>query len=251
MRILQRRRVPERSAARRNRAPPSAGPDGGGRRPGAWSTRRAGPPTAYPWGYPWKDGMEVDEAPGAAPTSGGEDAGRELAGRAGTCRRHRRPRGRPADLRAAHGQGSRVTHLLAPSEVELAAAMTADVTGVAVLVRRDVNALRYVLLTEHLSPGVVITATIFDHTVAPPARRRCPELRGHLSRRRRRTCHRRTLPRHPTLVSVRTSTAGLPAPVVFRTTGTGEPATSTGTCRRRCAASSSALGSGSGTRRPG
>ncbi len=62
--------------------------------------------------------------------------------------------------------GLRVTHLLAPSEVELSEAMTADVGGVAVLVRRDVNALRYVLLAEHLRPGVSLTATVFDRTVA-------------------------------------------------------------------------------------
>ncbi len=72
------------------------------------------------------------------------------------------------------GAGLRVSHLLAPSEVELSAAITPDVTGVAVLVRRDVNALRYVLLTAHLRPGVAITAAVFDRTVAAQLARAVP-----------------------------------------------------------------------------
>ncbi len=119
-------------------------------------------------------------------------------------------------------QGLRVTHLLAPSEIELSAAMTAEVSGVAVLVRRDVNALRYVLLTEHLCPGVLITATIFDRTVARQLAHAVPNCEV-------------TSPADvaapavvarclsASLVSVRTSTKD-GGPFVYRTTGTGEPA---------------------------
>ncbi len=119
-------------------------------------------------------------------------------------------------------QGMRVTHLLAPSEVELAPAMAPDVSGVAVLVRRDVNALRYVLLTEHLSPGVPITATVFDRTVAGQLARAVPNCEV-------------TSPADvaapavaarclgSSLVSVRTPTAD-GGPIVYRTSGTGEPA---------------------------
>lgn len=120
------------------------------------------------------------------------------------------------------GQGLTVTHLLAPSEIELAAAITPDVTGVAVLVRRDVNALRYVLLTEHLSPGIAITATVFDRTVARQLARAVPncEVTSPADTAAPAIAARCL---SSSLVSVRTSDKG-GGPVVFRTTGTGEPA---------------------------
>jgi len=59
-----------------------------------------------------------------------------------------------------------VTHLLHPSDLEMHAAFTPDVTAVAILVRGDVTALRYALLVEHLLPGVRLVVTLFDRTVA-------------------------------------------------------------------------------------
>lgn len=71
-------------------------------------------------------------------------------------------------------RGVTVTHLLAPDEHALAAALGLEVTHVAVLVRRDVEALRYVLLVEHLRPGVAVVATIFDKGIAEQIRQVVP-----------------------------------------------------------------------------
>ncbi|MBM6399331.1 NAD(P)-binding protein [Phycicoccus sonneratiae] len=59
-----------------------------------------------------------------------------------------------------------VVHLLAPDEEELRAALDDAVDAVAVLVRGDLRALRYVLLAEHLAPGVSVVVTVFDRTMA-------------------------------------------------------------------------------------
>ena len=67
-----------------------------------------------------------------------------------------------AELRHA---GTEVRHLLQPTEAELTAALTPEVSAVAVLVRGDVVALRYALLTEHVRPHVRLIVTLFDRTV--------------------------------------------------------------------------------------
>jgi len=59
-----------------------------------------------------------------------------------------------------------VTHLLAPTDLEMHAALTPVVSAVAILVRGDVTALRYALLVEHLLPEVHLVVTLFDRTVA-------------------------------------------------------------------------------------
>jgi voltage-gated potassium channel Kch len=59
-----------------------------------------------------------------------------------------------------------VTHLLAPTDLEIHAALTPVVSAVAILVRGDVTALRYALLVEHLLPEVHLVVTLFDRTVA-------------------------------------------------------------------------------------
>jgi len=59
-----------------------------------------------------------------------------------------------------------VVHLLNPSDVELRAHLDSSFDAVAVLVRGDVTALRYVLLVEHIRPGVRLIATVFDKTLA-------------------------------------------------------------------------------------
>lgn len=62
-------------------------------------------------------------------------------------------------------RGFRVDHLSQPTGDELVAALTAEHTAVAVLVRGDVTALRYALLAEHHSPEVRLIVTLFDRTV--------------------------------------------------------------------------------------
>jgi voltage-gated potassium channel Kch len=63
-------------------------------------------------------------------------------------------------------RGAEVVHVLQPTDVELRAPLTGAVDAVAVLVRGDVTALRYVLLVEHIRPGVRLVATVFDRTLA-------------------------------------------------------------------------------------
>jgi hypothetical protein len=63
-----------------------------------------------------------------------------------------------------------VVHLLQPTDVELRATLDESFDAVAVLVRGDVTALRYVLLVEHIRPGVRLIATIFDRTLADKIR---------------------------------------------------------------------------------
>jgi Trk K+ transport system NAD-binding subunit len=79
------------------------------------------------------------------------------------------------------GLGHAVVHLLRPSD-EVLAAHLAPGTGsedrgtdaVAVVVRGDVVALRYALLTEHLRPRVRLVVTVFDRTVGEQLVRTIP-----------------------------------------------------------------------------
>lgn len=59
-----------------------------------------------------------------------------------------------------------VVHLLQPTDTDLRARLDESFDAVAVLVRGDVVALRYVLLVEQLRPGVRLVATVFDRTLA-------------------------------------------------------------------------------------
>ena len=80
---------------------------------------------------------------------------------------------------ALRRQDRTVVHLLEPTEDDLRATLadadadpdsdaagTGTVEAVAILVRGDVNALRYALLVEHLRPAVRLVVTVFDRTVA-------------------------------------------------------------------------------------
>jgi voltage-gated potassium channel Kch len=71
-------------------------------------------------------------------------------------------------------RGHRVTHLVAPDEASLRAALTSEIDAVAILVRGDVSALRLALLTEHLRPGIRLLVTIFDLTVSEQLQRAVP-----------------------------------------------------------------------------
>jgi voltage-gated potassium channel Kch len=63
-------------------------------------------------------------------------------------------------------RGVEVVHLLHPSDLELRAELDDTIDAVAVLVRGDVTALRYVLLVEQIRPGVRLVATVFDRTLS-------------------------------------------------------------------------------------
>lgn len=63
-------------------------------------------------------------------------------------------------------RGVQVVHLLQPSDIELQDHLDTGVDAVAVLVRGDVTALRYVLLVEQIRPGVRLVATVFDRTLS-------------------------------------------------------------------------------------
>jgi voltage-gated potassium channel Kch len=63
-------------------------------------------------------------------------------------------------------RGARVSHLLAPSDHEVRAALGAHVDAVAILLRSDVAALRYALLVAHLRPGTRLVVTMFDRTLS-------------------------------------------------------------------------------------
>jgi Trk K+ transport system NAD-binding subunit len=78
-----------------------------------------------------------------------------------------------AQLRA---EGHRVVHLLRPSDDQLADALAdgEGVDAVAVVVRGDVVALRYALLTEHLLPRVRLVVSVFDRTIGEQLTRAIP-----------------------------------------------------------------------------
>jgi hypothetical protein len=71
-------------------------------------------------------------------------------------------------------QGEAVSAMAAPSDAELASAVSQGVASVAVLLDEDVAALRYALAIAHLNPVVPIVATIFDRTVGAELRRLVP-----------------------------------------------------------------------------
>jgi voltage-gated potassium channel Kch len=75
---------------------------------------------------------------------------------------------------ALSARGVAVTHLIRPSDRELEGALTGDTDAVAVLVRGDVIALRYSLLSEHLRPGIRLVATLFDQTLSHQLRQVVP-----------------------------------------------------------------------------
>lgn len=71
-------------------------------------------------------------------------------------------------------RGVLVTHLLHPTDSEMHAALTAEVSAVAILVRGDVIALRYALLVEHQLPEVRLVVTVFVPAVAEQLMRVVP-----------------------------------------------------------------------------
>ena len=66
--------------------------------------------------------------------------------------------------------GHPTAHLAAPTDREIADALTPALESVVVIVHSDVKALRYVLVVEHLRPGIRMVTTVFDRTVADQLR---------------------------------------------------------------------------------
>lgn len=71
-------------------------------------------------------------------------------------------------------RGVDVTHLSAPSDVELHRQLDGDVIGVAVMLHNDIEALRYSLAVEHIKPGVRLFVAIFDRSVRHEMERTIP-----------------------------------------------------------------------------
>ena len=63
-------------------------------------------------------------------------------------------------------EGHRTVHLAAPTDREIADSLSPALSSVVVIVHSDVKALRYVLVVEHLRPGIRLVTTVFDRTVA-------------------------------------------------------------------------------------
>ena len=62
-------------------------------------------------------------------------------------------------------QGLNVVHLMQPTDAELHELLAGDVSGVAVMLHDDIEALRYSLAIEHIRPGVRLFVAIFDRSV--------------------------------------------------------------------------------------
>jgi voltage-gated potassium channel Kch len=74
---------------------------------------------------------------------------------------------------AAYGEG--IDHLAEPGDRELQAAVDRGLTGAAVTVHDDVQALRYALALAHLDVELRIVVTIFDRTIADRVRALLPQ----------------------------------------------------------------------------
>jgi voltage-gated potassium channel Kch len=72
-------------------------------------------------------------------------------------------------------RGSRVRHLVAPGDAELASALCDQVSAAAVLIRDDVAALRCALALAHLDPSLPLIVAIFDRTIAGQLRTFLPQ----------------------------------------------------------------------------
>jgi len=62
--------------------------------------------------------------------------------------------------------GRATVHLAAPTDRQIAEVLGSPMHSVVVIVHSDVQALRYVLVVEHLQPGIRLVTTVFDRTVA-------------------------------------------------------------------------------------
>ena len=75
---------------------------------------------------------------------------------------------------ALQDRGVAVTHLASPSDAELHEVLNANITGVAVMLHNDIDALRYSLTIEHIRPGIRLFVAIFDRSVRHEMERLIP-----------------------------------------------------------------------------
>ena len=78
--------------------------------------------------------------------------------------------------RALDAAGATAQRLRVPVDRELRRALDRGAQAVVVVDRDDIAALRTALLVEHLRPGIHLTVTIFDRTVAEQVRRTIPNI---------------------------------------------------------------------------
>lgn len=67
-----------------------------------------------------------------------------------------------------------VLHLAAPQDSELHELLSANITGVAIMLHNDIEALRYSLTIEHIRPGIRLFVAIFDRSVRHEMERTIP-----------------------------------------------------------------------------
>ncbi|RYC07277.1 NAD-binding protein [Nocardioides zhouii] len=70
----------------------------------------------------------------------------------------------------ALGADVQVAHLIAPSDADLATVLRDEYAHALVLIRDDVEALRYALALAHLKPTLPLIVTVFDRTIAEQLR---------------------------------------------------------------------------------
>ena len=67
-----------------------------------------------------------------------------------------------------------VLHLASPQDSELHELLTENITGVAIMLHNDIEALRYSLTIEHIRPGIRLFVAIFDRSVRHEMERTIP-----------------------------------------------------------------------------
>ena len=67
-----------------------------------------------------------------------------------------------------------VLHLSTPQDSELHEILTEDISGVAIMLHNDIEALRYSLTIEHIRPGIRLFVAIFDRSVRHEMERTIP-----------------------------------------------------------------------------
>ncbi|MBU6347766.1 MAG: NAD-binding protein [Actinomycetales bacterium] len=75
---------------------------------------------------------------------------------------------------ALEESGVEVIHLPNPSDSELREVLTETISGVAVMLHNDIEALRYSLTIQHVKPGIKLFVAIFDRSVRHELERTIP-----------------------------------------------------------------------------
>ncbi|MEI6405768.1 MAG: portal protein, partial [Actinomycetes bacterium] len=75
---------------------------------------------------------------------------------------------------ALQDRGTSVIHLDSPTDTELRELLLSDVSGVAIMLHNDIEALRYALTIEHIRPGIRLFVAIFDRSVRHEMERTIP-----------------------------------------------------------------------------